>query len=75
MSGLHHQPAPGLHCTLLYVLQGDEYDRRLGAKSFDDASASESEGEGEDDESDDESDNPLDIDPTDKVAFVKYDGV
>lgn len=66
-----HQPAPGLLCTLLYVLQGDEYDRRLGAKSFDDDAASESEEEGEDDESD----NPLDIDPADKVAFVMYDGV
>jgi hypothetical protein len=77
--------APWLLLLLLLllhvVLQGDEYDRRLGAKSFDmkpaaaaaaarAGSSSEDEDEDEDEE---ESGDPLDIDSEDLVAGVEYD--
>jgi ribosomal protein L12E/L44/L45/RPP1/RPP2 len=65
------------------LLQGDEYDRRLGAKSFDMApaaaaagsSSSDEEGSEEEDEEEDEdeSGNPLDIDSEDLVAGVEYE--
>jgi hypothetical protein len=64
------------------LLQGDEYDRRLGAKSFDmqpaaaaaaagDSSSDEESSENEEDE--EESGDPLDIGSEDLVAAVEYD--
>lgn len=73
-----------VHCCILCLLllllllhPGDEYDRRLGAKSFggagrDSSSGGKSEGESE---GESESDNPLDIDSDDLVAGVEYAGV
>jgi hypothetical protein len=61
-------------CFCFCLRPGDEYDRRLGAKSFGAAGGSSSSGE---DASDDEgeSDDPLDIDSDDMVAGVEYAGV
>jgi hypothetical protein len=75
--------APWLLLLLLLllhvVLQGDEFDRRLGAKSFDMAAAaggtssSGEEGSEDEDEDEEEPGNPLDIDSEDMVAGVEYD--
>jgi hypothetical protein len=74
--------APWLLLLLHVVLQGDEYDRRLGAKSFDMKPAaaaaaagpgSSSEDEDEEEDEEEESGDPLDIDSEDLVAGVEYD--
>jgi hypothetical protein len=57
---------------------GDEYDRRLGAKSFGGGDGSSSSGEDDEDDEDEEEGSegdPLDIGSDDLVAGVQYAGV